>query len=154
MKGKNVQESFRIMAVVNRTLDKESLTRDAFKTLSTENPEAGREVFDLAKPALLREQAYALYAKYVDPEMEFARMKEIYNHGKNAPSEPRSNDLELAKKKFEHDAATLVGILASNSRLKDAQEIASSYRVEMDLSEFEAGLELYLDGFIPLKWIQ
>lgn len=154
MEGTDVRQSFHDMAAINRTLDEDSLTKDAFEALDAKNPKAAGQVFDVAKPSLVRAQAYILFAKYLDPKSDLAKMSENYRHQKKLADDPRfgARHLDFANKKFANDATTLVAILAVNDRNKEAEEIAASARAEWDDSSFHAGLAKALKGEVPDPW--
>jgi hypothetical protein len=154
MEGKEVFESFLELAAINRTLDEESITKDAFEALERENPKAAKQVFESAKPSLVRAKAYAVLGKYVEPKSDFARASQMYGQGKKLADDPRfgARHLEFANKSFANDTATLVAILAVNDRNKEAAEIAASARAEWDDGAFHASLEKALKGAFPDPW--
>ena len=154
MECNDVRASFHDMAAINRTLGKESLTKETFEALDSKNPKAAKRTFGVAQPALLKGKAYGLLAKYIDPEADFSKMTANYRRGKRLADNPRfvAIRLEFARKKFANDAATLVAILTIVERKAEAEEIALAAKEEWDGASFRATLDRALQGTVPDPW--
>ncbi|WP_010583194.1 hypothetical protein [Schlesneria paludicola] len=152
--GTNLVASFHDFASINRTLDEETLTQELFEVLDSQNAKAAKKVFGLAQPALVRAKAYALCAKYLEPESDFKRMKLIYNQGKKLADNPLigKRHLDFANRKFTNEVTTLVALLAANERKPEAEEIAKQAREEWDDDTFHKDIESALEGKVPDPW--
>jgi hypothetical protein len=154
MDGKNVRESFHDMASINSYTDEQAKTKEVFEALDAKNSKSAQEVFDLAQPSLIKAKAYALVGKYISPEDDFARMREMYRQHKKLASDARfgARQLEFANNKFANDAATLVAVLTVNNRKKEAEKIASSARDVWDDESLHSALDKALTGVVPDPW--
>ncbi|CAN5794393.1 hypothetical protein BH23PLA1_BH23PLA1_41610 [soil metagenome] len=154
LEGNDVRESFHDMNAINRQFGEPAATKEVFETLDAKNPELAKQVFDLAKPALVRAKAYSLLGKYVDPKADFALITLTYSAGKKRADDPRfgARHLDFANKKFANDVTTLVAILAVNDRTEEAEAIAKSARAEWEDRAFHDGLEQALAGVVPDPW--
>ena len=154
MAGKNIRESFHDMVSLNKHLDEDRLTSEVFIALEEKDSKSAKKLIDLAQPSLVRTKSYSLVGKLISPEKDFARMREIYEHGKKLADDDRfgKQHLDFANKKFESDATTLVAILVVTDRKKEAEEIAASARAQWDNRLFHASLDKALQGTVPDPW--
>ncbi len=154
LEGNNVRESFHDMKAINNQLGEHAATKEVFETLDEKNPESAKQVFDIAKPALVRAKAYSLLGKYVEPKADFELMTLMYREGKKRADAPRfgARYLDFANKSFANEVTTLVAILVVNDRTKEAEEIAKSARAEWEDRAFLDGLEQALAGVVPEPW--
>lgn len=163
MAGINVRDSFHDMESINDRLDEQARTREVFQVLDGDAPASAEEVFDLAKPALVMGQAYALAGKYLAPKRDFFVISERYRKDKELAERPchlddlpesrfREDHLEFAESRFKTDSTTVVALLAINGRRKEAEEIAAAFRNEWDDEPFHAALDEALKGIVPNPW--
>ena len=154
MEGKNVRDSFHAMSAFNQQLDEQTETKQVFEILDQKHPKIAKQVFDLAKSSLVHAKAYPLFAKYVSPKDDLARMIENFRQLKDLASEGpmRGRSIQFAKKNFVHNVTTLVAILAVTDRKSEAKEIADSARGEWDDSSFHDALDKALEGIVPDPW--
>lgn len=152
--GMDIGGGFHDLAAINRTLEEDSNTTDAFKKLVVKNPEAAKRAFLFAKPALIKDKEYALYVKYVDAEKDYLDMKQMYEMNKRMAKDPKfgSQMLDHATKSFRNSTATLVAVLSVNDRKIEASEIATLAKKELEDAKFHEELEVALAGTVPQPW--
>ncbi len=152
--GADIGSGFHDLASINRTLDEDSNTTVAFKSLVLKNPEAAKRAFHFVKPALIKDKEYAIYVKYVDAKNDFSQMKHIYEMHTQMAKDPKfgTRILEHAKKSFRNSTATLVAVLSVNDRKLEASEIATLAKKELEDPKFHEELEAALAGTVPAPW--
>lgn len=152
--GIDIGSGFHDLAAINKTLDEESKTTDAFKILVAKNPEAAKRAFLFMKPALIKDKEYTLYVKYVDAKKDYLQMKHMYEMNTQMAKDPKfgSQLLDHAKMSFRNNTATLVAILSVNDRKLEASEIATLAKKELEDAKFHEELEAALAGTVPALW--
>ena len=152
--GTNTRESFHDMSSINEYLDEQSATVTTFKKLIEKNPKQARLVFDTAQPALIREKAYKLVGKYIEPEKDFARIQRSYQEGKKLAKDPRfgKRHLQYENKTFANETTTLIAILVVNDRKPEAEKIATASRTLLDEKKFHKAIDAALKGVVPEPW--
>lgn len=152
--GEELSSGFHDLVANNRTLGEESRTADAFRSLDSLNPKAAKRAFHFVKPALVKDKAYELYVKYVDPKMDFLRMKQLYELNRQMAEDPKfgASIAEHGRRSFRNESATLVAILAVNDRKPEAEEIAALAKKELDDAQFHEELAKALSGTVPKPW--
>jgi len=145
---------FHEFVAFNRTLREEQRTAQTFEWLDETDPEDAKRVFNVAKPALIKQKAYKLYEKYVNPERDLARIGESYKRGlKLAIERFGDQHREYTDNKLLNDTTTLVAILVLNDRSAEAADIAEKAKTfvkDADLQEkLNRQLESALTGKIP-----
>jgi len=153
-KGDDIGVGFHDLAAINRTLDEDPRTADSFRQLDSHNAKAAAIAFNYAKAALVKDKAYELYVKYVDPKRDFLQMKRMYELNKRMAEDPKfgSDLLKYGEKSFRNSTATLVAILAINKRNLEAAEIATLAKKEIEDAKFHQELEAALAGTVPTPW--
>ena len=146
--GKDLGNGIHDLAAINRTLGEDSRTTEAFKSLDSLNRKAATRAFHFVKPALVKDKAYKLYIKYVDPKRDFLQMKHLYELNQQMAEDPKFGaDLsEHGSKTFRNGCAILVAILVVNDRKTEADEIAALAKEELDDAQFQNELDAALLG--------
>ena len=152
--GEDLGNGIHDLAAINRTLGEDSRTTEAFRSLDSLNPKAATRAFHFVKPALIKDKAYKLFVKYVDPKRDFLQMKHLYELNQRMAEDPKfgSSLSEHGSKTFRNDCATLVAILVVNDRKAEADEIATLAKKELDDAQFQIELEAALSGIVPKPW--
>jgi hypothetical protein len=148
---------FHDFVALNRTLREEQRTAETFRWLDETDEEDARRVFDVAQPALIKQKAYELCGKYIDPERDLSRIGESYTMGLKLASEKFGEPhREFTEKKFVNATTTLVAILVQNDRKPDAEvaaEEAKKFVKDVKLQKtFNHQLESALKGTVPNPW--
>ena len=152
--GADVADSFADFAAINRVLGQEKLTTELFIWLDANNSTGAKKAFPFAKRGLVKEHQYELAAKYLEPEIDFANLAEVYHlqieyaKGQTA-REIREGVKEAAETSFSNETATLVALLVKAGRNTEAEDIAARARKEWDSPDFKAQLTKALEGVIP-----
>ena len=154
MEGKDVRASFHDMLSLNEYLGEKFATKNVFEILDQNHPDIAKQVFDMARDSLIRAEAYSLYAKYVAPKDDLARMVEAYEQHKKLASDSvfAADHFELANKQFAHNVTTLVAVLVITKRKSEAEEVAKGARDHWDDSSFHDDLDKALEGIVPDPW--
>ena len=152
--GKDIGNGFSDLASINETLEEESKTTDAFKILVSKNPEAAKKAFLFAKSALIKDKEYALYVKYVDAKRDYLQMKHMYEMNTQMAEDLKfgARMSDHAIKSFRNHSATLIAILSANDRKREASEIATLAKKELEDTKFHEELEAALAGIVPSPW--
>jgi hypothetical protein len=153
-KGNDLGNGMHDLVAINRTLEEDSRTTEAFKSLDVLNPKAAKKAFPFVKPALVKDKEYKLYITYVDPQGEFQQMKHLYELNQKMAKEPKigTQFADFGNKTFRNGCVTLVAILAINDRKTEADEIATLAKKELDDAEFQKELVAALSGIVPKPW--
>lgn len=125
-----------------------------FLLLDDQHPLIAKQVIDLARPALISQKNYAMYAKYVDVDQDLERILRLYRLHKRLVNDGRQQArlMDFANKKLTNDAATLVAILVIEERLDDALKVLNTAKKERDDPEFHEALEKAIQGEMPKPW--
>ena len=152
--GTKTRESFHDMSSINEYLDEQSATVTTFKKLIEKNPKQAEQVFDIAQPALIREKAYKLVGKYIDPEKDFAHIQQRYQEGKKLAEDPQfgADYLQFENKTLANKTTTLIAILVVNDRKPEAEKIATTSRTLLDEKKFHKAINAALKGVVPKPW--
>lgn len=142
--GVDIGKRFHDLAAINRTLGEDNRTVESFAKLDAANPHAAQNVIHFAKRALLREEAYELYAKHVEGERNYELIQTAYQGMSD-----RDQFSEYARAIYRRDAATLVAILAIAGREDDANQVAALAREDLDDADFHEELDAAQRGEIP-----
>lgn len=148
---------FHDFVALNRTLREERRTAETFQWLDDIDEEDAKRVFNVAKPALIKQKAYELCGKYIAPERDLSRIGERYASGlKLAGTKFDERYREFTEKKFLNAATTLVAILVQNGRKAEAEEAAEEAKgfvKNPDLQKkLNRQLKSALTGTVPNPW--
>jgi len=148
---------FHEFVALNRTLREEQRTAQTFKWLDETDPEDAKRVFNVAEPALIKQKAFELCGKYVNPERDLSRIGENYKSGlKLAKERFGQKHREFTENKFLNSTTMLVAILVQNNRsteAADAAKKAKTFVKDTDLQKkLNRQLESALTGKVPNPW--
>lgn len=153
-KGEGIDRGFHDLAAINKTLKEDSRTAESFRQLDSQNPQAARRAFHFAQRALILDEAYEIYVKYVDAKRNFLQMKHLYELDQQMAEDSQfgASLAEHGTKTFRNESATLVAILVVNDRKTEAEEIAALARKVLDDASFQRELDAALSGTVPQPW--
>jgi hypothetical protein len=146
------RRAFHDYEAINRKLGEERETAAAFEALDAARPAVAARVFDIAQTALVAGRRYALYARYVQPGVQWARAALTYRLNRSLQERFGPGHRDFTEKSFTNDVATLVGVLAANGRRADAEAVAEEARLEWDDPGFHAAIDHALAGHVPEPW--
>ena len=146
--GKEIDfHDFHDLAALNRTLNQQEITAEAFRRLDAVDLQAAQRVYGVAEPALIKAKDYKLCAKYIDAKKSVERIVDMYARNQEFAKNPLfgHRHKEYMIKKHLNDSATLVALLAIDDRREEAEDAARDLKkVEGDAS-FHAALGAELD---------
>lgn len=150
-------DNFHDVVALNRTLRQEERTAEIFRWLDVIDEEDAKRMFIVATPALIKQKAFELCGKYIDPKRDLSRIGSNYTQSlKMAEGKFGDSLREFAEKKLLNDAATLVAILVQNDRNAEAEaavEQAKNLVANADLKEeLTRQLDSALTGTVPTPW--
>ena len=152
--GQDLRQQFADLAAMNKYLGEEARTKDVFAMLHTQQPDAAKQVFALAQPALVKAKEYRLCGNYLDPDASSRRLIAMFHTtkrlAKNSPFAERQ--LDFSNKKFTNDAATLVALLVVNYRKPEAEKVAQDAKKEWEDAAFHKAVDEALKGNVPDPW--
>jgi hypothetical protein len=151
--GATDRELFLEFRAFNRTLREEQQTRDLFLWLDAHDPVRAAAWFELALDPLIRFQEYALSGRYVEPDALFEKYRSLYRMKLEAAKDPRFGErmLTFARRSFSKETATLVALLAFNSRPEEAERFAVHALAEWDDPHFRQQLDDAKRGEFPRR---
>ena len=146
----NAIESFDVFASINSVLGEDQKTVALFKTLDKNNSQAAAEVFEAARPALIKARELQLSSTYVDPK-DYPRLVEKYHQMLTVAADPKAGEhhTEFAQKSFSNSVTTLVALLMLSDRKADAERIAADAKTVWADKSFAEALNKALTGEIP-----
>ncbi len=149
-------DDFHDFVALNRTLRQEERTAETFKWLDEADEEDAKRMFNIAEPALIKQKAYQLCGKYIDPEQDVLQIGDSYSRGLKMTKRFGKRYEEYVEKKFLNDSAILVAILTKNNRQAEAEKVAAEvkkFASDEKLSEkLKRALDSALTGTIPKPW--
>jgi hypothetical protein len=150
-------QDFHDFVALNRTLRQEKRTAETFQWLDESDPEDAQRVFLVAKPAIIKEKLYELYAKYIDVKRDLERIGDNYADGlKLARERFGESHREYTERKFLNSATTLVALLVQVNRKAEAEQVAEQVREFVSdpelLENLNGQLEPALAGVVPKPW--
>lgn len=147
-------ESFSDVAAIDRVLKEDAKTIDLFQTLDKNDPAKAKQVFRIAKRALIAEEEYELYLKYVDAKRDFEMLARNFEQLKklNLPGLRGGERDNFYERQFANESATLVAILVKGGKKDEAQTIAVAAKQKLDDTEFHQALADALEGVVPDPW--
>lgn len=149
-------EDFHDFVALNRTLRQEERTAKIFKWLDEADEQDAKRMFNVAEPALIKQKAYELCGKYIDPDHDVSRIGDSYAQGLKMAKRFGKKYQEFVKKKLLNDAAILVAILAKNNRHAEAKNVAENVRKFVSDAKLSTKLKRALDsaltGSVPTPW--
>ena len=141
---------FHDAVALNSTLGEEGRTADLFRRLHEERPDVAREVFRIARPALIAGKEYRLAGKYADPASIDTAAEGYRSTARLSERDGFGPELrEHAERSFRNDAATLVALLVLNDRRDEAEEVARKARAVFISTALDRSLDRALKGEIP-----
>lgn len=147
-------DAFKDLAVINRALKADDETCRVFNQLHHANPDAAKSVFPYAQRALIKTKSHELYGKYIDPIKDQQRYIAQFLVGlasaRNDPNEALYN--KTTYKMFAYHSTCLIGVLALNQRLEEANSVAQMAREAWNDPAFHAEVDSALSGKLPEAW--
>ena len=139
---------------INGVLGERGRTVSLFKWLDKNKSNVARDVFRFARPTLVREKEYILCGKYIDAEVDYHQFVDSFKSYKKMAENPEMDESlgDFAVNSFLNDVSTLVALLVVNNQEKEAREIVSSAKKELDDPMFYETLEKASRGIFPAPW--
>jgi hypothetical protein len=152
--GENLVPSFHDVASINSVLGEHQRMVALFKTLETKDAASAAQVFDLARPDLIKAGEIQLCGKYVDPVKDYPRLVTLYHENEKLAADPRFGEHHklFGQQSFSNGVATLVALLAASDCKSDAEKIAGEAKNVWDDKGFAAELDKALTGKVPAPW--
>lgn len=150
-------EDFHDFVALNRTLREEERTVELFQWVDENDQEDAQRVFDVSKPALIKQQAFELCGKYIEPEQDIKRIDRNYTLGlKMAKDRFGDSHRQFVEKKFINDVTTMAALLIKDGRIDEATEVTSqAEKLVQDpklLEKLTKQLEPAMVGTVPKPW--
>ncbi len=151
--GENLRESFHDFESINSVLGDEKKTAELFTSLDKKNPKAATQVFNVARPALIRAGDIKLCSKYVDAK-DYPRLVHMYQENLKIAADATFGEAQkdFARHSFSNDVATLVALLAVGDRKTEAEKIAADAKKVLNDKNFDEALQKALQGKVPEPW--
>jgi hypothetical protein len=151
--GANVGDSFNDFEEINRVIGDDKRTVALFKSLDNDNVQAAGEVFDIARPALIKAGEIKLCGKYVDPK-DYPRQVEMYRQLMSLAADPQfsKEHTDFAKQRFSNDVTTLVALLVLSDRKTEAETVATDAKTVWADKAFAGALDKAMEGHVPEPW--
>ncbi len=150
-------EDFHDFVALNRTLREEHRTAELFQWVDERDEEDAQRVFDVARPALIKQGEFELCGKYIESEQEMSRIDRNYILGlKMAEDRFGEQHRQYVEKKFLNDVTTLAALLVKNGRIDEATDVATkAQKLVKDpqlLEKLSKQLEPAMLGTVPKPW--
>jgi hypothetical protein len=150
-------EDFHDFVALNRTLREEQRTVELFQWVDENDEEDAQRVFDVARPALIKQSEFELCGKYIESEQDMARIDRNYTLGlKMAKDRFGEQHRQFVEKKFLNDVTTLAALLVKDGRISEAMHVANeSKELVQDpnlLKKLTKQLEPAMAGTVPKPW--
>ncbi len=157
-KSKRFFDDFHDLAAINRELDEEDVTVEAFRALDARDAELAARVYDVAEPALVKAKEYELCGVYIVTDKALRQILDNFELRDDFQNNPRIGPryLEFATNKFVNESAMLVALLVVNDRNAEADDVVREVKKVMGDAKFHARLAKELDsalkGIVPKPW--
>ena len=151
-------EDFQEFVSINKYLDDEKQTVDAFRAIDAADADEAPRLFALAEPALIRAKDYKLCGKYIDADESLERILRSFKEADKLAANPKIGEtyMRFANKKFLNASATLVALLVVNDRTAEAEEVSHELKKVKGDAKFHAKLNAELEkaiqGVVPKPW--
>jgi hypothetical protein len=150
-------EDFHDFVALNRTLREEQRTAELFQWVDERDEEDAQRVFDVARPALIKQGEFELCGKYIEPEQDMSRIGRNYTLGlKMAKDRFGDSHRQFVENMFLNDVTTLAALLIKNGRIDEATKVASQAEELVQdpklLQKLTKQLEPAMVGTVPKPW--
>lgn len=149
--GGDVYSSFHDFESINGVLGNEERIIALFEWLDRNDERLAEKVSNLARPALIEAEKYALVGKYLDSEreldMQLMQLDVVSNF--DVPGAKDGEMEDYAYETFSEEIQTMVAILAKNGRLDEIERMSRKAEEKWDDEGFKAQLELARRGVFP-----
>jgi len=151
--SKHIQSSFIDFAAMSKKLRRENDTVELFLELHKQNVDDAKLVYSRAEEALVRAERFDLCDEFLDAEPRMEQLIELYKLNMKLAKEKEERfgkQLQsFGERRFRHDAATIVVILAKNGKDDEARELAQKARDAWDDKQLNEALDQALAGTPP-----
>lgn len=151
--AKHIQSSFIDFAAMSKKLRRENDTVELFLELHKRNADDAKLVYSRAEDALVRAERFDLCGEFLDAEPRMEQLIELYKLNMKLAKEKEGRygkQLQsFGERRFRHDAATIVLILAKNGKIDEAKELAQQARDAWDDNQLNEALDQALAGKPP-----
>jgi hypothetical protein len=152
--GEDIRESFHDVESINSVLGEDKKTAALFGSLDKKDGKVAAQVFDVARPALIRAGQIKMCSKYVDAKNDYPRLVQMYREHLKLAADPKfgQNLKEFGQQSFSNGVATLVALLAVSDRKAEAETIATDAKTVWSDKAFADVLDKALKGNVPEPW--
>ena len=156
--GQQAKENFLDFESINKELNQDSKTTDFFIWLDANKPEAAKEIFDNAEPALIKSKEYRLCGKYRNTN-DYNRFLQSYRMNMEIAKQygpleflKKQGFVSYANKSFINKTTRLIALLVVNDRKPEAQSVVEQISKESNLPKFKDEIQKALTGEVPQPW--
>lgn len=155
--GKKTREWFHDYQSINEVLDENAKTVQLFERLDKEQPKLAREVFEIAKDAVIPAKKYELAARYTQPAREMKRILADYRWSLDFAKEQQNQehaalDFEYAHESLTHASATLIALMAVTDQPEQAKKLAAQAKEARDDEAYHQTIDKAVEGEFPEAW--
>ena len=151
--GANAIRTIMEIAAINRVLNDDERTKTMFEALAESDPTTAKRVFNFVRGSLVKVKAYALCGKFLDPQQDLARLRQMRQMQSQAPGITGLNPVfdmsSISTRSFAQGAGTLVALLVLNDRKAEAEEIAREAKGDLANPDFHLYINNALAGKLP-----
>jgi hypothetical protein len=140
----------------NRALERTEQSLSFFNWLDSYHPDVAVKHFHIFEDVLTEHEQFALYNKYIRPNVDFSQMVSTYAWSIDANKRGVYGDKEKSQEMLDFDTSTfiynvsrLVAILVINGRSEEADSLVEKAQLELDSNAFITSLHNALDGALP-----
>lgn len=147
--GIGVKDAFCELVALNAQLGEVTSTIYAFAWLDQHDWKTARDVFEFARPVLVKAGERRLYERYLDPRAAFARFVREAHFGKRlqalrvAGNPFADRAIEKRCRRFTESCAALVAFLVVTGQSAIAKQIAAKARRAWNAAGFRASVDFY-----------
>ena len=144
------------ISAINRVLNDDERTKTMFEALAESDPTTAKLVFNFVRGSLVKVKAYTLCGKFLDPEQDLARLRQMRQLRQIQVQGPGATGLNpvfdmnsISTRSFAQGAGTLVALLVLNDRKAEAEEIAREAKGDLANPDFHLYINNALAGKLP-----
>jgi hypothetical protein len=150
---KHVWNAFADYASMSEKLGEDKKIAELFLELRDKNEKHAKKVYHLAERSLVDASRFDVCGDFLDAEramkLEIKSFELNMQLAKERDGDRRQHLVDFGERKFRHDAATIVAIVAKNGKADEAKELAEQARDAWDDKKLNEALDRALEGTPP-----